>query len=92
MPPETHLASPRKHHHRQRGNERLVPNRAINPPEVSPQAAPTRTVTGIPIQADQPQWMWNKLKQTATNASTLPTDRSIPPVMMTSVMPQASSP
>ena len=47
---------------------------------------------GTTHQPDQFQWMAIWAQQTATSASMLPTARSMPPEIITSVMPQARIP
>ena len=69
-----------------------MPKLAVNRPAVLPQAAPMIRHRGTANQGDQPQWIDIIEKQTATKANTLPTDRSIPPAIITNVMPQARIP
>jgi len=67
-------------------------NRAAIVPDTAPHSPPSTSTNGTAAQAGQPQWMLAFAKHTATSARTLPTDRSMPPAMMTSVMPQARMP
>ncbi len=67
-------------------------NQAVKTPEIDPQAAPISKHNGIETQAGQEKWMLINEKQTAINPNTLPTERSILPVRMTRVMPQARIP
>ena len=58
-------------------------------PQAAPQAAPVARQAGIAAQRGHPNFV-NKTPMTAAdNASTDPTERSIPPTINTSVMPTA---
>ena len=65
---------------------------AVNTPDVPPQTAPTARHAGTAIQGGQPQWMLISENVTAPSANTLPTERSIPPLTITNVIPQARMP
>src|SRR5690348_4037051 len=67
-------------------------NPAVMPPATAPHASPTSKAAGMAIPAAHPQWMVISEKLTATRASTLPTARSMPPLIMTRVMPHARMP
>ena len=65
---------------------------ATSTPVRSPAAAPMPSVAGTESQNGHCKWIAKVAKHTDARASTLDTDRSIPAVTITSVMPQASMP
>ena len=92
-PPDTHFASPRANTITASvAMNGCMRKRATIPPESSPQVVPERTTSGIAAHADQPRWMLRIEKITAQTPRMLPTARSIPPVMITRVIPQARIP
>ncbi len=68
---------------------------AISTPLISPQAAPTTTAANtIAIQpmSSAIAWVPVVVAQTDASATIAPTDRSMPPPVMTKVMPTATTP
>ena len=93
FPPEIHFARPRAKTIMARVTMNgCILNRAIKPPEAAPKTAPAPRHARMARPGGHPNWRENSENSTADNPSRLPTDRSIPAVMMTRVIPQARIP
>ncbi len=65
---------------------------AIRMPLTVPTSAPAASAAGRPIHSGRPAWVTTRPMTTVQKVIVVPTDRSIPPVMMTNVTPIASTP
>src|SRR5258708_23053953 len=61
-------------------------------PFANPGRAPVSTPPSRPRYTGRPQFVTNSAAMTADSVMTVPTDRSIPAVIMTKVAPSASTP
>jgi hypothetical protein len=69
-----------------------IRNLPVRYPETAPQKRPAKSVTPAAMNGFHPAWIVRSEKRTAERPRTLPTERSIPPAMITTVIPQASMP
>ena len=66
--------------------------RATSTPDTDPSAVPSTRTAGMAHTAGHPMGSVSQAKLTAASARTLLTDRSMPAVRMTTVMPHARMP
>ena len=69
-----------------------IPSSATLLPLISPMSPPKRIVSSTPRAIGSPALVMNTPAITAHSVMPVPIDRSIPPVMMTNVVPSASVP
>ncbi len=92
-PPEMDLARPRaKTIMASVAMKGCILKREMSSPDTSPQAPAASSTARMAGRADQARWMLSWANRTALKPSRLPTERSMPPVMMTRVRPQARIP
>jgi hypothetical protein len=93
IPPEMNFAIPRAKTIMARvAMKGWMRNREIAPPEMIPRKAPRAMQAGMENHGLQSLWMDSMAKRTEENPRILPTERSMPAVIITSVIPQARIP